>query len=176
EQQRGTGARVRPIPSAPLEDVDTAADREALTRVMRALVDLPESFQVHKKLGRLIAKREDQFNGGQIDWAFAEALAFGTLLAEGTPVRLSGQDSGRGTFSQRHAILYDQEDAHRYIPLNHVSDAQARFQVYDSLLSEYAALGFEYGYSVAEPDALVLWEAQFGDFGNGAQIMIDQFI
>jgi 2-oxoglutarate dehydrogenase E1 component len=180
EQQRGAGPRIRPIAKAPLEAVDTAAPREALERVMRALVDLPERFHVHKKLGRLIARREEQFNGGQIDWAFAEALAFGTLLLEKTPVRLSGQDSGRGTFSQRHAILYDQEDAHRYVPLNHVAGGeaggQARFQVYDSLLSEYAALGFEYGYSVEEPDALVLWEAQFGDFANGAQIMIDQFI
>ncbi|MDX1419209.1 MAG: multifunctional oxoglutarate decarboxylase/oxoglutarate dehydrogenase thiamine pyrophosphate-binding subunit/dihydrolipoyllysine-residue succinyltransferase subunit [Rubricoccaceae bacterium] len=176
EQQRDAGAETRPVPAAPLKEVETKASREALQQVTRALVDLPESLQVHKKLGRLIGKREEQFENGQIDWAFAEALAFGTLLLEGTPVRLSGQDSGRGTFSQRHAILYDQEDAHRYIPLNHVADGQARFQVYDSLLSEYAALGFEYGYSVAEPDALVLWEAQFGDFGNGAQIMIDQFI
>ncbi|HLT48289.1 MAG TPA: multifunctional oxoglutarate decarboxylase/oxoglutarate dehydrogenase thiamine pyrophosphate-binding subunit/dihydrolipoyllysine-residue succinyltransferase subunit [Rubricoccaceae bacterium] len=180
EQQRSAGPRIRPIAKAPLEDVETAAPREALEKVMRALVDLPESFHVHKKLGRLIAKREGQFNEGQIDWAFAEALAFGTLLLEGTPVRLSGQDSGRGTFSQRHAILYDQQDAHRYIPLNNIArgeaGGQARFQVYDSLLSEYAALGFEYGYSVAEPDALVLWEAQFGDFVNGAQILIDQFI
>ncbi|HYG70093.1 MAG TPA: 2-oxoglutarate dehydrogenase E1 component, partial [Anaeromyxobacteraceae bacterium] len=99
-----------------------------------------------------------------------------TLLADGTPVRLSGQDSGRGTFSQRHAILYDQRDGHRYVPLNHIGDGAARFQVYDSLLSEYAALGFEYGYSVADPRALVLWEAQFGDFVNAAQVVIDQFI
>ena len=160
---------------------------------MRALVDLPESFDVHKKLARLVvARREKQFENGEIDWAFAEALAFGTLLLDGTPVRLSGQDSGRATFSQRHAILYDQTDAHRYIPLNHIASpeasgdgtdgasgegqGQARFQVYDSLLSEYAVLGFEYGYTVAEPEALVLWEGQFGDFVNGAQIMIDQFI
>jgi multifunctional 2-oxoglutarate metabolism enzyme len=161
--------------------VDTTVPRETLERVVRALVDLPDSFHVHPKLGRLIAKKDEQFENGTIDWAFAEALAFGTLLAEGTPVRLSGQDSGRGTFSQRHAVLYDQEDGHFYVPLNHIAsgdggDGQAQFQVYDSLLSEYAALGFEYGYSVAEPSALVLWEAQFGDFVNGAQIMIDQFI
>lgn len=162
--------------SMPEETVDTVATREALSSVLRALVDLPDDFDVHKKLGRLIARKDDQFTSAKIDWAFAEALAFGTLLAEGTPVRITGQDSGRGTFSQRHAILYDQTDGHRYVPLNHVVEGQARFQVYDSLLSEYAALGFEYGYSVSDPDALVLWEAQFGDFVNGAQIMIDQFV
>src|SRR5690606_22334281 len=120
------------------DEVETAAPREALERVVRALVDLPSDFAVHAKLGRQIRRRAQQFEGGQIDWALAEALAFGTLLQEGTPVRLSGQDSGRGTFSQRHAVLYDQTDGHRYIPLNHVADGQARFQVYDSLLSEYA--------------------------------------
>ncbi|PAP78416.1 multifunctional oxoglutarate decarboxylase/oxoglutarate dehydrogenase thiamine pyrophosphate-binding subunit/dihydrolipoyllysine-residue succinyltransferase subunit [Rubrivirga marina] len=162
--------------------VETAAPRDALTHVMERLVTMPDNLQVHKKLARLVVdRRRQQFEEGTIDWAFAESLAFGTLLLEGTPVRLSGQDSGRGTFSQRHAILYDQEDGHRYLPLNHLTpggpgDGQARFQVYDSLLSEYAALGFEYGYSVADPSALVLWEAQFGDFVNGAQIMIDQFI
>ncbi len=177
-----------PVPVDPNAEVETAASRPALTQVMEAVVGLPDDFNVHKKLARLVVdKRRQQFEEGTIDWAFAEALAFGTLLLEGTPVRLSGQDSGRGTFSQRHAILYDQQDAHRYLPLNHVAPdgpgkradggaGQARFQVYDSLLSEYAALGFEYGYTVAEPDALVLWEGQFGDFVNGAQIMIDQFI
>ena len=113
---------------------------------------------------------------GAIDWAFAEALAFGTLVLEGTPVRLSGQDSGRGTFSQRHLAFYDSETGKRYIPLQHISPDQARFDVYDSSLSEYAVLGFEFGYSVADPLTLVIWEAQFGDFANGAQIMIDQFI
>ena len=157
-------------------DVDTTTSRELLENVVRALVDLPESFHVHPKLDRIIQRKTDQFADGKIDWAFAEALAFGSLLQEGTPVRLSGQDSGRGTFSQRHVVLHDQEDAHLYIPLNHIREEQAQFQVYNSLLSEYAALGFEYGYSVATPDALVLWEAQFGDFVNGAQIMIDQFI
>ena len=163
-------------------EVDTTVPHETLAQVVRALVDLPESFHVHPKLGRLIERKDEQFTSGHIDWAFAEALAFGTLLAEGTPVRLSGQDSGRGTFSQRHAVLYDQEDGHFYVPLNHIAKraggeaTQAQFQVYDSLLSEYAAVGFEYGYSVASPESLVLWEAQFGDFVNGAQIMIDQFI
>ena len=164
------------------DPVPTAASREALTQVMETVVGLPDDFEVHKKLARLVVdRRRQQFEEGSIDWAFAEALAFGTLLLDGAPVRLSGQDSGRGTFSQRHAILYDQADGSRYIPLNHLTDGgpgqgQARFQVYDSLLSEYAALGFEYGYSVSSPESLVLWEGQFGDFVNGAQIMIDQFI
>jgi 2-oxoglutarate dehydrogenase E1 component len=113
---------------------------------------------------------------GKIDWAFGEALAFGTLALEGTAVRLSGQDSGRGTFSQRHLSFYDSETGKRYIPLQHIAPGQARFDVYDSSLSEYAVLGFEFGYSVADPLTLVIWEAQFGDFANGAQIMIDQFI
>ena len=162
--------------------VQTAASRADLDRVMEAVVTMPDDFSVHKKLARLVVdRRRKQYETGTIDWAFAEALAFGTLLVEGTPIRLSGQDSGRGTFSQRHAILYDQTDGHRHIPLNGITengpgDGQARFQVYDSLLSEYAALGFEYGYSVADPSSLVLWEGQFGDFVNGAQIMIDQFI
>jgi 2-oxoglutarate dehydrogenase E1 component len=114
--------------------------------------------------------------GQGIDWATGEALAFGTLLAEGTPVRLSGQDSGRGTFSQRHSVLIDQLTEQRYVPLNHVREDQAAFEVIDSPLSEAGVLGFEYGYSTAEPNALVVWEAQFGDFANGAQAIIDQFI
>ena len=115
-------------------------------------------------------------SGEGIDWATAEALAFGTLLKEGFPVRLSGQDSGRGTFSQRHSVLVDQETEARFEPLNNISDDQARYEVIDSMLSEAAVLGFEYGYSLAEPNSLVLWEGQFGDFANGAQVIIDQFI
>jgi len=156
--------------------VETKAPRELLEATVRALVTIPEDFEVHPKLGRLLARKTEQFEKGKIDWAFAEALAFGTLLQDGTPVRLSGQDSGRGTFSQRHAVLYDQRDARAYVPLNHVAEGQAQLQVHDSFLSEYAVLGFEYGYSVASPETLVLWEAQFGDFVNGAQIMIDQFL
>jgi 2-oxoglutarate dehydrogenase E1 component len=121
-------------------------------------------------------KRRMIETGEGIDWATGEALAFGTLLAEGNPVRLSGQDSGRGTFSQRHAILVDQESEERYAPLAHVKDGQANFEVLDSPLSEAAVLGFEYGYTLAEPNALVLWEAQFGDFANTAQSIIDQFV
>ena len=174
----------QPVPqpeAVPEEAPDTTASREVLDRITTVLVEAPESFTVHKKLARLLSRKTQQLENGQIDWAFAEALAFGSLLLEGTPVRLSGQDSGRGTFSQRHSVLHDQTDGSLYIPLNHVAEGgpgngQARFQVYDSLLSEYAALGFEYGYSVEEPEALVMWEGQFGDFVNGAQIMIDQFI
>jgi len=145
--------------------------------VIRALTQFPENFHLHPKLRNFIERRREVIDkGGPIDWAFAEALAFGTLALEGTPVRLSGQDSGRGTFSQRHLAFWDSETAQKYIPLQHVSPDQARFDVYDSSLSEYAVLGFEFGYSVADPLTLVLWEAQFGDFVNGAQIMIDQFI
>ncbi len=115
-------------------------------------------------------------SGEGIDWATGEALAFGTLLDEEFPVRLSGQDSSRGTFSQRHSVLVDQETEDRYVPLNHIGEGQAEFEVVDSLLSEVAVLGFEYGYSLAEPKSLVCWEAQFGDFANGAQVVIDQFI
>lgn len=162
--------------SAPLVEVDTRAKREHLDTIVRALTLNPEGFEIHPKLARLLSRKQEQFDNGKIDWAFAESLAFGSLLQEGTPVRLSGQDSARGTFSQRHSILYDQNDGSYYIPLNHLSGEQAKFQVFNSLLSEYAAVGFEYGYSVASPETLVLWEAQFGDFVNGAQIMIDQFI
>ena len=115
-------------------------------------------------------------SGAGIDWATAEALAFGSLLAEGYNVRLSGQDSERGTFSQRHSVLVDQEDESRYLPLDHVGEGQGRFEVINSMLSEEAVLGFEYGYSLAEPRSLVLWEAQFGDFANGAQVIFDQFL
>ncbi|MDQ6759304.1 MAG: multifunctional oxoglutarate decarboxylase/oxoglutarate dehydrogenase thiamine pyrophosphate-binding subunit/dihydrolipoyllysine-residue succinyltransferase subunit, partial [Acidobacteriota bacterium] len=128
------------------------------------------------KLKNFIEKRKEILNGTPVDWALGETLAFGSLVLEDTPVRLSGQDSGRGTFSQRHLEYFDYEDGTRYIPLRHLSKDQARFDVYDSSLSEYAVMGFEFGYSVADPLTLVLWEAQFGDFVNGAQIMIDQFI
>ncbi len=160
-----------------MHDEDTSVSVEMLRLIGLALARPPEDFQLNAKIRRLLdAKRAMVEDGTGIDWATAEALAFGSLLAEGAPVRLSGQDSGRGTFSQRHAVLVDQEDERRYIPLNHISDSQAAFEVIDSPLSEASVLGFEYGYSLAEPDALVLWEAQFGDFSNGAQVIIDQFI
>jgi 2-oxoglutarate dehydrogenase E1 component len=159
-----------------LDEVDTAASPEALQAVVDALMHQPADFNVHRKLDRQFSKRQALFDEGKIDWGFGEALAFGTLLAEGTTVRLAGQDSRRGTFSHRHSVLYDQETGSEFIPLNHVKDGQAKLLVYDSLLSEYAACAFEYGYSVADPSALVLWEAQFGDFANGAQIVFDQFL
>ncbi|HEX8985311.1 MAG TPA: multifunctional oxoglutarate decarboxylase/oxoglutarate dehydrogenase thiamine pyrophosphate-binding subunit/dihydrolipoyllysine-residue succinyltransferase subunit, partial [Bryobacteraceae bacterium] len=124
-----------------------------------------------------VDRRSDAFaKGGPVDWAFAEALAFGSLALEGTPVRLSGQDSSRGTFTQRHAVFFDYEDGHEYCPLRNIAPNQARFDVYDSLLSEEAVVGFEFGYSLGDPLTLTLWEAQFGDFVNGAQVLIDQFI
>ena len=155
----------------------TAVNQQVLERVTQGMTQFPENFHLHPKLRGFVEKRRDAIaKGGNIDWAFGEALAFGTLALEGTAVRLSGQDSGRGTFSQRHLAFYDSELGKRYIPLQHISPGQARFDVYDSSLSEYAVLGFEFGYSVADPLTLVMWEAQFGDFANGAQIMIDQFI
>jgi 2-oxoglutarate dehydrogenase E1 component len=156
----------------------TAVELEQLTSVGRALTEAPKNFDLNRKITRqLLEKRKTIDTGENIDWATGEALAWGTLLAEGTPVRLSGQDSGRGTFSQRHSVLVDQTTEAKYIPLNHVAPGhQAHFEVIDSPLNEAGVLGFEYGYSSAEPNALVLWEAQFGDFANGAQVIIDQFI
>ena len=155
----------------------TAVATEELQAVGRALTSYPADFNINSKIKRQLKAKQRMFETGQdFDWATAEAMAFGTLLAEGMPVRLSGQDSGRGTFSQRHAVLIDQDNEQRHIPLNHISADQALFEVHDSPLSEFGVLGFEYGYSLAEPNTLVLWEAQFGDFANGAQIIFDQFI
>jgi 2-oxoglutarate dehydrogenase E1 component len=155
----------------------TAVELEQLQAVGRAISEAPRNFDLNRKIARQLQdKRKTIDTGKDIDWATGEALAWGTLLAEGTPVRLSGQDSGRGTFSQRHSVLVDQTTEAKYIPLNHVAPNQARFEVIDSPLNEAGVLGFEYGYSSAEPNALVLWEAQFGDFANGAQVIIDQFI
>jgi len=156
---------------------ETDVDIETLKKVGHAISSAPADFHLHKTLARLIETRRRMIDTGEhIDWATGEALAFGTLLDEGFPVRLSGQDSSRGTFSQRHAAFVDQETEDRYVPLNHVREGQAELEVIDTLLSEEAVLGFEYGYSLAEPKALVCWEAQFGDFVNGAQVIIDQFI
>ena len=154
----------------------TAVDRAILERVIYGSTTFPEDFHLHPKLKPIVDRRLQSLEGGAIDWAAAEALAFGTLVLEGTPVRLSGQDSGRGTFSQRHLVFSDAETGERYVPMQHLAPNQARIEVWDSCLSEYAVLGFEFGFSVADPLCLVLWEAQFGDFVNGAQIMIDQFI
>jgi len=156
---------------------ETAVARETLLDVGRGLTTVPDGFNIHRTIARQLEAKRHMFESGEnFDWATAEALAFGTLLREGVPVRLSGQDSTRGTFSQRHSAFVDQQTEERYVPLNHLGGEQAEFEVVDSLLSEEAVLGFEYGYSTAEPRALVLWEAQFGDFANGAQVIIDQFI
>src|SRR5262249_53493539 len=136
----------------------------------------PAEFHIHPKLGKMIEKRASALEENNVDWAMAEQFAFGSLVLEGTPVRLSGQDAGRGTFSQRHAEYHDYETGTAYRPLHHISLEQARFDVYNSPLSEYGVVGFEFGYSVADQLSLVLWEAQYGDFVNGAQIILDQFI
>jgi len=155
----------------------TSITEDLARQVGKVLTTVPEGFTLNKKIARQLKSKAQMFETGDgFDWATAEALAFGTLAAEGFPVRLSGQDSGRGTFSQRHSVWTDQETEERYTPLNHVVEGQARYMVHDSPLSEYAVLGFEYGYSSADPSTLTLWEAQFGDFANGAQIMFDQFI
>ncbi len=154
----------------------TRVSREALDRVMEALTRVPEGFHPHRKVGSLNEERRRMIAEDRIDWGLGEALALGTLLAEGYGVRMSGQDTGRGTFSHRHARLRDAEDGHAYVPLQHLGETQGRFDLIDTMLSEAAALGFEYGYSVADPNTLTVWEAQFGDFANVAQVYIDQFI
>ncbi len=156
---------------------DTAIKPEVMQEVGAALTRIPEGFDIHKTVARQLEAKKQMFaTGTGFDWATAEALAFGSLVTEGFPVRLSGQDCTRGTFSQRHSAFVDQSTEERHYPLNHIRAGQAKYEVIDSMLSEYAVLGFEYGYSLAEPNTLTLWEAQFGDFANGAQIMFDQFI
>ena len=162
---------------APEDDPDTAVPVEQLAQLGERIGTLPAGYPAHRKLQTLLEIRSKVVaENGPIDWGMAEALAFGSLLVEGTPVRLSGQDSVRGTFSHRHAAFVNQETGEEYMPLAHLSPTQARFEAYDSLLSEAAVLGFEYGYSLADPTTLTIWEAQFGDFANGAQVIIDQFI
>lgn len=156
---------------------ETAIAPETFDQISASLGRAPEGFPLHKTVGRLLETKKQMFESGEgFDWATGEALAFGSLLTEGYPVRLAGQDSTRGTFSQRHSGLINQDTEERFYPLNNIREGQAQYEVIDSMLSEYAVLGFEYGYSLAEPNSLVLWEAQFGDFANGAQIMFDQFI
>ena len=157
--------------------VVTSVEATRLREIADRLLQIPEGFETHSRVAKLLAERRKMASGDQlVDWGFGEALAYATLVEEGYPVRLSGQDSGRGTFSHRHAVLHNQADGGTHIPLQHLSKSQANFVVIDSLLSEEAVLGFEYGYSSAEPSALVIWEGQFGDFANGAQVVIDQFI
>ncbi len=164
----------RTPPEVPIE---TGVPVEQLSQIAEVLGTVPPGFEVHRKLRKLLDRRRKVVtDNAPVDWATGEALAFGSLLLDGSSVRLSGQDSSRGTFSQRHAVLVDQRTGEEYAPLDHLSRTQSRFEVYDSHLSETAVLGFEYGYSLADPSTLTLWEAQFGDFANGAQIIIDQFI
>jgi multifunctional 2-oxoglutarate metabolism enzyme len=166
-----------PPPVGVLPHVETAVDRAVLDRVYDRMSHWPEDFHPHPKLVKQFETRDKVVRDqGEVDWATAEALAFGSLLLEGTDIRLAGQDSRRGTFSQRHAVLVDQTDGREWAPLAHLAPDQGKFWIYDSLLSEYAGLGFEYGYSVANKDALVCWEAQFGDFVNGASPILDQYL
>jgi multifunctional 2-oxoglutarate metabolism enzyme len=172
------GARARPAakPVGVLPHVRTGVDRAALDRVFQALESIPEGFTVHPKLKKQFDARRKLWDGGDVDWATAEALAFGSILLDGDDIRLTGQDSRRGTFSQRHSVLHDYETGAEHAPLTTLGKEQGRFWIYDSSLSEYAVMGFEYGYSIVHRDALVAWEAQFGDFVNGGQIVIDQFL
>lgn len=172
---RWSGLHMPADPETARRNIETGIDKKLMESLGRTLTTIPEGHEVHKTLRRVIDAKREMFDKGEgFDWATGEALAFGSLVSEGYAVRLSGQDSGRGTFSQRHAVWIDQNTGGRYLPLEQVP--HGRFEVLDSPLSEYGVLGFEYGYAMADPKTLVLWEAQFGDFANGAQIMIDQFI
>ena len=174
------GAVIRPQPGAPeqagRDQVPTAITEETVKRIVDTQLNLPEGFTPHPRLQPLLQRRATQVEQDAIDWATGEMLAFGSVLLDGHTVRLAGQDTRRGTFGQRHAVVVDRHTGREYTPLRQFNSATVRFHVYDSLLSEFAAVGFEYGYSVARPDALVLWEAQFGDFVNGAQTIVDEFI
>jgi 2-oxoglutarate dehydrogenase E1 component len=176
--QPGFGAHWKGLsPQYSFEPIETGVPAETLRRIAQAITTIPPGFRRNPKLDRILGEwARSVDHDGQIVWAAAEALAFGSLLLEGTAVRLSGQDSRRGTFSQRHAVLVDAVTGQRYTPLNHIAPAQGELKAYDSMLSEAAVLGFEYGYSLDEPYQLLMWEAQFGDFSNGAQVIIDQFI
>jgi 2-oxoglutarate dehydrogenase E1 component len=164
------------LPPTSATEVETAVEEERLRSLNAELLRVPDGFTVHPKLERQLQRRVQALDEGGIDWGQAEALAFASLVCEGIPIRLCGQDSERGTFSHRHLVLHDARTGERYAPIQHLGDGQASFEVHNSPLAEYTAVGFEYGYSVAAPEALVLWEAQFGDFVNGAQIVVDQFI
>jgi 2-oxoglutarate dehydrogenase E1 component len=164
------------IPASTGDTVVTAVPAERLRELNEQLLHVPEGFAPHPKLMKQLERRRDAVDEGGIDWGQAEALAFASLLVDGIPIRITGQDTQRGTFSHRHAVLHDVNTGLTYTPMQHLDEASASFEIHNSPLSEYAALGFEYGYSAAAPEALVLWEAQFGDFVNGAQIIVDQFI
>ncbi len=166
----------RRAPAGVLEHVETGVPREVLDEIVDAITRAPAGFSIHPKLAKQLERRREQLRRDEVDWATGEALAFGSLAIEGHPVRLSGQDSRRGTFSQRHSVLVDHRTGAEHVPLTHLREGQAPFLPYDSLLSEYAVMGFEYGYSVLRPEALTVWEGQFGDFINGAQVIVDQFV
>jgi 2-oxoglutarate dehydrogenase E1 component len=166
-----------PVPQAEFPvAVETGVSQEVIKRIAESQVNIPDRITVHPRLLPQLQRRAAMVEEGTVDWAMGELLAIGSLLMEGTPVRLAGQDTRRGTFGQRHSVLIDRKTGEDYTPLLYLTEDQARFNIYDSLLSEYAAMGFEYGYSLARPDALVMWEAQFGDFANGAATVIDEFI
>jgi 2-oxoglutarate dehydrogenase E1 component/2-oxoglutarate decarboxylase len=178
-ETRDATGQARPAPDMTppaMKPVDTAITVETMKRIGDAFVSLPDGFEVHPRLKPQLDRRGAMPTEGHIDWAFGELLAFGATVLDGVPVRLAGQDSRRGTFSQRHSVLIDRNSGDEHTPLKYLDEDQAQFWVYDSLLSEFAAVGFEYGYSVANPDALVCWEAQFGDFVDGAQTITDEFI
>ena len=183
EETKGAGkekepprAAAPPVPAGVLAPVETGVERERLEHIHAAVTSFPQGFEPHPKLKKMLERRREMLAKDAVDWAGGEALAFGSLMMEGFTVRLAGQDTRRGTFSQRHSVLIDHQTGDEYLPLAHLSDDQAPFRAFDSSLSEFAALGFEYGYSVANGDALVCWEAQFGDFINEAQVVVDQFI
>ena len=155
---------------------NTAISRDTFEHIAKAFGEVPEGFTVHKKLKKLCEQRVEMGTNGKVNWGMGELLAFGSLLMEGTDVRMSGQDVQRGTFVQRHAVLHDHLTDDEWSPLQHLSDHQGKLRIYNSLLSEYGVIGFEYGYSVERPDSMVVWEAQFGDFANGAQTIIDEFV
>ena len=159
------------------EEVDTTVDTAALKALMHQQLEVPEDFNINSKLGRLPKQRRAMADGDRaLDWGGAECLAFATLLTEGAGLRVSGQDSGRGTFAHRHAEWHDTQDGSRYIPLQNLDENQGKCGIWNSPLSETSVLAYEYGYSLEMPESLVIWEAQFGDFANGAQVIIDQFI
>jgi 2-oxoglutarate dehydrogenase E1 component len=181
EALKGTFGTAQPahdgrIPAGTAQDVVTAVAAGKLRELNEELLRTPDWFTPHPKLMKQLERRRETLEQGGIDWGQAEALAFASLLVDGIPVRITGQDTERGTFSHRHAVLHDVNTGATFTPMQHLDEAAASFEIHNSPLSEYACLGFEYGYSAAAPEALVLWEAQFGDFVNGAQIIIDQFI
>ena len=176
KQTFGAPPREGKMPPTTSGDVVTAVDAARLRALNEELLRVPDWFTPHPKLWKQLERRRDTVDEGGIDWGQAEALAFASLLVDGIPIRITGQDTERGTFSHRHAVLHDVKTGATFTPMQHLDDATASFEIYNSPLSEYACVGFEYGYSAAAPEALVLWEAQFGDFVNGAQIIVDQFI